>query len=261
MRSLRMAAAAAAFLTVCPLLRTIPASAETEAPAETVIEPVYEPDQPYAADLHLSVSGERPCQVAVYQDSPEAASLLVYHAGLPAESGRYVLSLEPGDYVVAVSASALSDSFAPLTEEQAFSVENPDYSEQLDRTDYQLDVDFSLVSEDAFPESSASELKQSLKNGVRTLSQQMHFSGYKSRLAGDFDGDGTVTAYDATLVLTDFALATAGFDDLSTTKEQIFSCDIDGSGALEAYDAVLILTYFSLSVAGFDPEWDWVLNP
>ena len=262
MHFLRLTAAAAAMMTALPLLMPVTAFAETETAEETVIEPIYEPDQPYAADLHLSVSGEIPCRMQIVQHSPEADALMVCHAELPAQTGQYVISLEPGDYTVSVSASPLSDGAMPLTEAQDFTVENPDFSEKLDYTHYRLSADFSLIGSDTYPEASASALKKALKDGIRTMTQAMQFPYYENRIAGDYDGDGTVTAYDSSRVLFDFALAIAEYeeDERPSSKEQIYACDIDGNGSLDAYDSSKILHYFSLDVAGFDPEWAMVLK-
>ena len=72
---------------------------------------------------------------------------------------------------------------------------------------------------------------------------------------GDVDGDGQVTAYDATLALTAFSEKTAGYADgertLTPAQEQI--ADVDGDGELTAFDATMILTYFNLKYnTGFD---------
>ena len=72
---------------------------------------------------------------------------------------------------------------------------------------------------------------------------------------GDVDGDGKVTAYDATLALTAFSEKTAGYADgertLTPAQEQI--ADVDGDGELTAFDATMILTYFNLKYnTGYD---------
>ena len=73
---------------------------------------------------------------------------------------------------------------------------------------------------------------------------------------GDVDGDGQITAYDASLALNGFNEATVlGLEpgDRTLTPEQEALADVDGDGALTAYDATCILTYFTLkSNAGFD---------
>ncbi|MCR5305574.1 MAG: hypothetical protein K6E36_03640 [Oscillospiraceae bacterium] len=86
-------------------------------------------------------------------------------------------------------------------------------------------------------------------------------------LMGDLDGDGEITAYDASLALTGFNEATVlGLEpgDRTLTPAQEALADVDGDGALTAYDATCILTYFTLkSNAGFDDlTWADVLpNP
>ena len=74
-------------------------------------------------------------------------------------------------------------------------------------------------------------------------------------IMGDVDGDGKVTAYDATLALTAFSEKTAGYADgertLTPAQEQI--ADVDGDGELTAFDATMILTYFNLKFnTGYD---------
>ena len=260
MQFLRFTALAASVLTGWTVLSAVPAFAEGEQPAETVLSPIYEPDQPYAADLHLSVNGTLPSTLRIYQHSPEAESLLICDAQLPAQTADYVLSLEPGEYTCAVSASALSDGFAPMTAEQAFTVENPDFSEKLSYTDYNLSVSFEQIGSDALPEKTVTDLKKTLKNQRRTLTQQISFQYYGNRIAGDYDGDGAVTAFDASLVLTEFTRKMVGLEsDPPCTNEQLYACDVDGSGKLESSDASSILLYFTLKTAGIYPDWDMVL--
>ena len=74
-------------------------------------------------------------------------------------------------------------------------------------------------------------------------------------MMGDVDGDGQVTAYDATLALTAFSEKTAGYADgersLTPAQEQI--ADVDGDGELTAFDASMILTYFNMKYnCGYD---------
>ena len=84
---------------------------------------------------------------------------------------------------------------------------------------------------------------------------------------GDVDGDGEITAYDASLALTGFNEATVmGYEPeertLSPAQEQ--TADVDGDGVLTAFDATCILTYTNLKYnAGFDDlTWADVLpNP
>ena len=84
---------------------------------------------------------------------------------------------------------------------------------------------------------------------------------------GDVDGDGEITAYDASLALTGFNEATVmGYEPeertLSPAQEQ--TADVDGDGVLTAFDATCILTYTNLKYnAGFDDlTWEDVLpNP
>ncbi|MCR5306564.1 MAG: hypothetical protein K6E36_08715 [Oscillospiraceae bacterium] len=86
-------------------------------------------------------------------------------------------------------------------------------------------------------------------------------------LLGDLDGDGQITAYDASLALTGFNEATVlGLEpsDRTLTPAQEALADVDGDGALTAFDATCILTYTNLKYnAGFDDlTWEDVLpNP
>lgn len=83
-------------------------------------------------------------------------------------------------------------------------------------------------------------------------------------LTGDVDGDGKVTAFDASLALTGFNEATVMDYEpeertLTPAQEQI--ADVDGDGVLTAFDATCILTYTNLKYnAGFDDlTWEDVL--
>ena len=83
-------------------------------------------------------------------------------------------------------------------------------------------------------------------------------------LFGDVDGDGKVTAFDASLALTGFNEATVmGYEPeertLTPLQEKI--ADVDGDGLLTAFDATCILTYTNLKYnAGFDDlTWEDVL--
>lgn len=262
MQFLKITAAASAVLTAAAMLTALPVSAEGGQSEETVLDLLYEPDQAEAADLHLRVRQDRACTLRISQHSPEAENLLICEQALPAKAADYVLSLEPGQYTLSVSASALSDGFAPFTAEQDFTVENPDFSDKLDYTDYSLTVDFTQTAADASPEMAVGTLKSALKSRRRTLTQTVTFPYYENRMAGDYDGDGEITAYDATQVLCEFTFRMIGLEnDPPCTAEQYFACDMDGNGILQASDASTILTYFTLRISGFDPDWDMAMYP
>ena len=71
---------------------------------------------------------------------------------------------------------------------------------------------------------------------------------------GDADGDGTITAYDATLILMDFSDMSIGYEEgdrtLTPEKEKIADVDLDGK--INAFDAVLVLICSAQINAGFD---------
>ena len=103
---------------------------------------------------------------------------------------------------------------------------------------------------------------ESLENPVATTVKNIPFT--PKTLTGDVDGDGKVTAFDASLALTGFNEATVMDYEpeertLSTAQEKI--ADVDGDGLLTAFDATCILTYTNLKYnAGFDDlTWEDVL--
>ena len=82
---------------------------------------------------------------------------------------------------------------------------------------------------------------------------------------GDFDGDGSVDAYDAQLALVYYSQFIIGFDD-EYDAETLHRADADGDGQVTAYDATLILSFFTeTTVLHFwdDAESGWtaLLNP
>ena len=84
-------------------------------------------------------------------------------------------------------------------------------------------------------------------------------------LLGDVDGDGTITAFDAMMVLRGFNEITADLEpeERTLTPLQETIGDVDGDGALTGFDAVCILRYFNLREnAGIeDTTWEDVLPP
>lgn len=61
---------------------------------------------------------------------------------------------------------------------------------------------------------------------------------------GDIDGDGKISAYDASLTLSEYAALSAGRASTLTAEQRILA-DVDGDGKIGANDAGLILTFYS----------------
>ena len=74
----------------------------------------------------------------------------------------------------------------------------------------------------------------------------------------DIDGDGRVTATDATLILTASANIGSGLES-GLTEEQALLADVDRDGSITANDAELVLTFSALCGAGLytDDEDGW----
>ena len=79
---------------------------------------------------------------------------------------------------------------------------------------------------------------------------------------GDVDLDGEVTAYDATLILTQFCFSMIYLPD-ALTKDQLKLANVDGKSSqdrsnperwfsVDAYDATLVMRYAVLRNAGYD---------
>jgi hypothetical protein len=79
----------------------------------------------------------------------------------------------------------------------------------------------------------------------------------KRLLRGDVDFDGWVTAYDASMVLTEFTMIMAGYPP-SFTAEQQAVADMDGDGEITAYDATMILKMFTMDIIGYPSEYEWI---
>ncbi|MCR5307095.1 MAG: dockerin type I repeat-containing protein [Oscillospiraceae bacterium] len=99
---------------------------------------------------------------------------------------------------------------------------------------------------------------ESLENPVTTTAKNIPFT--PKALTGDVDGDGKVTAFDASLALTGFNEATVmGYEPeertLTPAQEQI--ADVDGDGELTAFDASMILTYFNMKFNGGYDDLTW----
>ena len=65
---------------------------------------------------------------------------------------------------------------------------------------------------------------------------------------GDVNNDNSVDARDASIVLMNYVLASAGFD-ISLSDEQIKASDVNEDGQIDARDASVILTYYAYSSA------------
>ena len=78
---------------------------------------------------------------------------------------------------------------------------------------------------------------------------------------GDVDMDGEVTAYDACIILSNFAINLAGLPDV-LTEDQLKLADVDGESiwfeddekwvSATAMDATLVLTYAVMKNAGYE---------
>ncbi|MCF7918363.1 MAG: endonuclease [Candidatus Cloacimonetes bacterium] len=66
---------------------------------------------------------------------------------------------------------------------------------------------------------------------------------------GDIDGNGSVEAYDAALVLQYVVMIISGWNE-----EQITAADVDGNGLIDSYDASLILRYVNGIITQFPIE-------
>lgn len=79
----------------------------------------------------------------------------------------------------------------------------------------------------------------------------------------DLDGDGSITAQDATLILTAAANIVAGLET-ELTEEQKLLADVDRDGKITARDAELVQTFSALCGAGFYTDdkdgWTKFLN-
>ncbi len=68
---------------------------------------------------------------------------------------------------------------------------------------------------------------------------------------GDVDGDGVIALADATLVLSEYAKASAGLD-ATFTEAQVTAADVDGDGIISLADATNILKYYAAVNAGLE---------
>lgn len=73
--------------------------------------------------------------------------------------------------------------------------------------------------------------------------------GISDRKLGDVDGTGKHEAYDASMVLSAYAMLSGGMDT-GLTDAQLVAADVDGDGVITAADAGLILSYYTYLAGG-----------
>ena len=79
----------------------------------------------------------------------------------------------------------------------------------------------------------------------------MHISGV---IMGDVDGDGKVSASDATAVLLEYSALSTG-ESGSFSKKQFKAGDVNKDGAINSSDASSILAYYAALSTNQDPHW------
>ncbi|MBE6841089.1 MAG: hypothetical protein E7506_07620 [Ruminococcus sp.] len=69
-------------------------------------------------------------------------------------------------------------------------------------------------------------------------------------MLGDVNGDGTIDAFDASLVLSEYAIVSTGGEGYLTEKQRK-SADLNCDNSVDSLDASIILNYYAfISVGG-----------
>ncbi len=253
------AAAAAAVLCTAGVLPVYADAASSKMIDVVRLEPAYEPDMQTAEFLTLVPQEGVQFRITVTYHSPEREALVMYSADLTGTANRrFAMELEPGDYTFTAETARFADGGMQSYSEK-ITVENPDYTEGLDITRVTLMLDSAVQkdTEERQPELTASEPQTD--GGTRRLEQTLTFFRY-DRLRGDYNGDGTVNAADATEVLKQYNLWLAE-DPLTASAGQLAACDFNGNGCPDPKDAVQILRYFNMVMAEDAGDWDVLLKP
>ncbi len=250
---------AAAGVLLAALQMPLGAVADTAEPEK--ITPIYEPDRPIAGQLDVSfVSDTAPIMMEVYQHSPERENLLycTYNFADAKQGSAWRVELEPGSYTVQMTARLLKDGSMKQTFKQDFEIADPDENADVrySYTTYEMTVSETAIADTEESGKHTGELKsEDTTEGLRELCQTVSFD-YYDRLRGDFDGDGAITAVDATKTLIESGNAMIGNPYEELTPGKLAACDMNHNGIPDVKDTMAILRYFGEKNAGREPVWE-----
>lgn len=247
-------------LTTCAALCTASCFSLSALAAELhYVFPLYPLDRISAGKVILHIPEEETLFVQIIEHSPEQKNLVLYDTELKESTDTdHVFSLESGEYTIVCSTYYLTDNYKTKSFTQDFTIENPDFSDTLTETNYELTVDIMLREDDDDTESQMTPLQESTTEGICTLSQQMHFTRYNGNF-GDYDRDGVITMQDAMETLTCYNSGELGLP-LPCNAAEKAACDIYPDGEITIEDAMAILQYYNDGILGIPQSWDFVEN-
>lgn len=227
----------------------------TMSAAAVSFEPVFPLDRVAAGTLTLKTAQDMHISVEVIEHTPERDDIVLYDEDFDAQTAdSYQCELESGDYTIAVTAPQFQDGFGSRTLRYDFTIENPDFSEDLEYMEYTITISDELIADEDEPVYSASEPVSVNSDGILSVTQQMQFSRY-DRIFGDYDKDGLITIDDAQNALTYYT-----YSMFAQTPEwlpaEFCACDITQDGILDLSDATLILTYYTMDSLGLEQSWE-----
>ena len=248
---------AAAGVLLAALQMPFGAAADTVQPQE--IAPIYEPDRPIAGQLDVSFASDTaPIVMEVYQHSPERENLLycTYNFADAKQGSAWRVELEPGSYTVQMTARLLKDGSMKQTFKQDFEIVDADDHTGTVFTDYTVNISETQIADTEEAGKNTGEIEQvPEEDGLKVLQQNVSFD-YYDRLRGDFDGDGAITAVDATKTLIESGNAMIGNPYEELTPGKLAACDMNHNGIPDVKDTMAILRYFGEKNAGREPIWE-----
>ena len=248
---------AAAGVLLAALQMPFAAVADTAEPEK--ITPIYEPDRPIAGQLDVSFASDTaPIVMEVYQHSPERENLLycTYNFADAKQGSAWRVELEPGSYTVQMTARILKDGSMKQTFRQDFEIVDADDHAGTVFTDFTVNISETQIADTEEAGKNTGEIEQvPEEDGLKVLQQNVSFD-YYDRLRGDFDGDGVITAVDATKTLIESGNAMIGNPYEELTPGKLAACDMNHNGIPDVKDAMAILRYFGEKNAGREPVWE-----
>ncbi len=248
---------AAAGVLLAAMQMPFAAVADTAEPEK--ITPIYEPDRPIEGRIYLRFATDASLiTMELYQHSPERENLLYsnYTFENAKQGNVWTVQLEPGSYTVQMTARILKDGSMKQTFRQDFDIVDADDHTGTVFTDFTVNISETQIADTEEAGKNTGEIEQvPEEDGLKVLQQNVSFD-YYDRLRGDFDGDGAITAVDATKTLIESGNAMIGNPYEELTPGKLAACDMNHNGIPDVKDTMAILRYFGEKNAGREPVWE-----
>ncbi len=197
----------------------------------------------------VTVPDKTTAEISILMDSPEGKAEPYYNFKALA-GGSYSFDIEGRDNTdddyriytlsVVLTGGQYNISSAPYTD--TFTV--PDVN---DNPDSFVTLNYNLSVDDTFTGNSFDVTK---KDNTRNIA--VHLDSF---MLGDIDGDGKISAADATAALIEYSARSTG-QPSTLDARQLKSADVNKDGTIDASDATRILIYYSALSTDGNASWD-----